>query len=95
MKVEPDEAMNHSTLRLLLMQVELLRKDYPLLIEGNGFQTARRCKKHLSNINRIVKEMRLTVEDRRKKIVDARWGGEIPRSAYTRKKKSETEPLVL
>lgn len=89
-----EEIMNHTLLRLLLEEVEMFRKDYSSLIEGNSFTTARRTRKHISNIRKLMSEMSKVLISRRSKIVEAKWGGDVPKSAY-RKRKSETEPLIL
>lgn len=95
--IERDEEMYHTLVRLLLEVSESLRRDFTAMAEGNSYSTVRRVKKHLVNMRKITKEMSLAAKDKREKIIEAQWGGEIP-AKYTRairKKKAESEPLIL
>lgn len=87
--------MNHTVLRMFVENVELFRKDFSNLIEGNGYRTVRRTKKHLRNLRKLIKEMALIIDYREKKIIETRWGGEIPYNAKMYKTKSNNDPFLL
>lgn len=66
--------------------------------ESTSYAPVRRVRRHLTNLRHIVKEMSLETIERKKKIVEARWGGEVPAAYYKvsrKRKKAETEPMIL
>lgn len=89
--------MYHTLVRLLIEVSESLRRDFSSMADGNSYTTVRRVRKHLTNMRKIIKEMSAAMNDKKQKIVEAQWGGVVPARYYrvNRKKKAETEPLVL
>jgi len=66
--------------------------------ESTSYAPVRRVRKHITNLRHIIKEMSAEMHDRKKKIVEARWGGEVPVAYYKasrKRKKAETEPMIL
>lgn len=95
LNIEPDENMNHTVLRLFVENTELFRKDFSNLIESNAYATLRRTKKHMRNMKKIIRELNLIIKYREEEIIEARWGGDVPKRAIMDKKKSNNEPLLL
>lgn len=89
--------MYHTLVRLLVEVSESLRKDFSSMAEGNSYSTVRRVRKHLTNLRKITKEMSAATNYKKEKIVEAQWGGTVPAKYYraTRKRKAESEPLIL
>lgn len=99
LNIERDEEMYHTLVRLMIETSESLRRDFSSMAEGNSYSTVRRVRKHLTNMRKILDEMSYAATDKQKKIIEAQWGGTVPSSYYranrNKKKKAETEPLIL
>lgn len=99
LSIENDLEMNHTLVRLLIEVSESLRRDFSSMSEGTSYSTVRRVRRHITNMRKILKDMSAATKDKKEKIVEAQWGGEVPSSYYRRtrnqKKKSESEPLIL
>lgn len=95
--IEKDEEMYHTLVRLLLEVSESLRRDFTAMADGNSYSTVKRVRKHLTNMRKIIKEMSVATADKSEKIVEAQWGGIVPAkySRANRKRKAESEPLIL
>lgn len=96
-EIENDEEMYNTLVRLMIEISESLRRDFSSLAGGSSYSTVRRVRKHISNMRKVLKEMSAATAYKREKIVEAKWGGEVPQQYYRtlRKRKAETEPLIL
>jgi hypothetical protein len=49
--------MNNTVLRLFLTESEMLRVDFNKMIGSNSISATKNCKRHISNIRKLLKEM--------------------------------------
>lgn len=93
--IEDDEKMNHTVLRLFVENSELFRKDFTAMLGNNSYTTIRRTKKHMKTMRKIFKELTVLIKYREKQLIEARWGGTVPRDVKMVKRKSDSEPLLF
>lgn len=89
--IPKDEEMNNTVLRLFLTESEMLRVDFNKMIGSNSISATKNCKRHISNIRKLLKEMSKICSYRKSAIEDMVWGGKPP----TRKNKTDSSPLLL
>lgn len=94
-EIEPDEKMNHTVLRLFVENSELFRKDFTAMLGNNSYATIRRTKKHMRTMRKLFRELNILIKYREEQLIEARWGGVVPRSAKMSKRKSDSEPLLF
>lgn len=95
-EIEPDEKMNHTVLRLFVENSELFRKDFTAMLGNNSYATIRRTKKHMRTMRKLFRELTILIKYREEQLIEARWGGTVPRYAkMDKKKKSDSEPLLF
>lgn len=95
-EIEPDEKMNHTVLRLFVENSELFRKDFTAMLGNNSYATIRRTKKHMRTMRKLFRELTILIKYREEQLIEARWGGNVPRYAkMDKKKKSDSEPLLF